>query len=324
MYSPYISDELEKLKATNTTAALAVVIRREAPSSGKPGDKAIIMPDGEVKGWIGGGCTKGIVIKEALESIQQGSPRLVRILPSDNLSDAVGVKNYKMTCMSGGSVEVYIEPIMQTTQLYIFGRSHIAKALCQLGSASGYQVHMVSDLADDGMFDSAASSSSLKDFDKDRSLSTDYVVVCTQGEDDASSLAAAIKANPRYLGFVSSRKKANSLFLGLKKEGVSFESLSRIKTPAGIDINAKTPQEVAVSILAEIIQVKRSADENAKNDVIGEPDQLQEDLYINPVCKIPVQKSTAKYVLEHEGEKVYFCCDGCKESFEKEPELYMS
>lgn len=323
MYSPYINDELEKLKAENKNAAMAVVVRREAPSSGKPGDKAIIMPDGEVKGWIGGGCTKGIVIKEALESINQGSPRLVRILPADNLSDATGVKNYKMTCMSGGSVEVYIEPIMQTTQLYIFGRSHIAKALCQLGSASGYQVHMVSDLADDGMFELATSTSSLKDFDKQRSLNNDYVVVCTQGEDDASSLTTAINANPKYLGFVSSTKKANSLFMALKKEGIPFDTLSRIKTPAGLDINAKTPEEVAVSILAQIIQAKRSADEHPKNDVIGEADQLQEDLYINPVCKIPVQKSTAKYVLEHNGEKIYFCCDGCKTSFEKEPALYI-
>ncbi|MEM8893477.1 MAG: XdhC family protein [Bacteroidota bacterium] len=324
MYSDQLTDELEKLKAENKPAAMAVVVRREAPSSGKPGDKAIITTDGDVKGWIGGGCTKGIVIKEALESINQGSPRLVRILPADNLSDAAGVKNYKMTCMSGGSVEVYIEPIMQTTQLYIFGRSHIAKALCQLANASGYKVHMVSDLADDGMFESASSISTLKDFDKDKQLNNDYVVVCTQGEDDASSLATAINANPKYLGFVSSRKKANSLFLGLKRDGVPFETLSKIKTPAGIDINAKTPEEVAVSILAEIIQLKRSDDNGGQNDVIGESDQLQEDLYINPVCKIPVQKSTAKYVVEHKGESVYFCCDGCKESFEKEPEVYMS
>ncbi len=324
MYSSDLNEELKQLKAENKNAAMAVVVRREAPSSGKPGDKAIIMPNGDVKGWIGGGCTKGIVIKEALESINQGSPRLVRILPADNLSDAQGVKNYKMTCMSGGSVEVYIEPIMQTTQLYIFGRSHIASAVCQFASASGYHVHMISDLADDDMFPSAKTISTLKDFDKSKDLSNGYVVVCTQGEDDASSLATAIETNPRYLGFVSSRKKANSLFMGLKRDGVPFETLAKIKTPAGIDINAKTPQEVAVSILAEIIQVKRSEENVAKNEPIGESDQLQEDLYINPVCKIPVQKSTAKYVLEHNGEKVYFCCDGCKESFEKEPEVYMN
>ncbi len=105
----------------------------------------------------------------------------------------------------------------------------------------------------------------------------------------------------------------------LKRNGVPHDELVKIKTPAGIDINAKTAEEVAISILAQIVEAKRS-DENQSSEEVT---QELEDLYINPVCKIPVQKSTAKHVLDYKGEKVYFCCDGCKVSFEKEPAAYM-
>ena len=130
MLNPAIIKEIEAVQQTNEPRALAMVVRREAPSSGNPGDSAVITQDGEVKGWIGGGCTKGIVIKEALEAINDQKPRLVRIEPSTDAPDQEGVKNYKMTCASGGSVDVYIEPVLPMTKIIIFGRSHIAKALC--------------------------------------------------------------------------------------------------------------------------------------------------------------------------------------------------
>lgn len=319
-------DSVNSQRDSDVPAAVAMIVRREAPSSGKPGDKAVITNKGEVKGWIGGGCTKGIVIKEALEAIEEQTPRLVRIQPNDQANDQAGVKNYRMTCMSGGTVEVYIEPIMQVTKIHIFGRSHISKALCEIGRAAGFYVNIISDLADEVMFPSANKISKLTDFKAEESMKKDYMVVCTQGEDDEKSVEFAIDANPRYLSFVSSRKKANSVFLYLKRKDVPHEKLVSIKTPAGIDINAKTPEEVAISILAEIIKEKRTA-ETHNSDVSSLEkafEKEQDELYINPVCKIPVQKSTAKHVLEHNGEKVYFCCDGCKVSFEKEPEAYLN
>lgn len=323
MYSEEILKEIKKQQSGSEVSAIAQVVRREAPSSGKPGDKAIISADGTVNGWIGGGCTKGIIIKESLAAIKDKKPRLVRILPTDQLPDMPGVKNYRMTCASGGTVEVYIEPIMPVTQLKIFGRSHIAKSLCELGKASGFNVEIISDLAEKEMFPTADSILELKRYQPVESPNS-FAVVCTQGENDANSLLAAIKTQPKYLGFVASRKKANSIMMGLKREGVSHDDLVKIKTPAGIDINAKTPEEVAVSILAQIIQVKREADKVEENSKMEDLQmELTEDLYVNPVCKIPIQKSTAKYILDYEGEKVYFCCDGCKESFEKDPDAYM-
>lgn len=319
-------DSVNDQRDSDEPAAMAMIVRREAPSSSKPGDKAVITKKGQVKGWIGGGCTKGIVIKEALEAIEEQTPRLVRIQPNDSPNDQVGVKNYRMTCMSGGTVEVYIEPIMQVTKIHIFGRSHISKALCEIGRAAGFYVNIVSELADDVMFPTANKITKLSEFKTEASMAKDHVVVCTQGEDDEKSVEYAINCNPRYLSFVSSRKKANSVFLYLKRSGVEHKDLVKIKTPAGIDINAKTPEEVAISILAEIIKEKRSEDTTSKNQHALEKafEEKQDELYINPVCKIPIQKSTAKHVIEHNGEKVYFCCDGCKVSFEKEPEAYLN
>ena len=318
MLSQSTIKEIQEVHEQNEPKALAMIVRRDAPSSGKPGDSAVITKEGEVRGWIGGGCTKGIVIKEALEAMQEQKPRLVRIEPRTDAPEQEGVKNYKMTCASGGSVDVYIEPIMPMTNIIIFGRSHIAKALCAIGEPAGFNVKVVSDLADDGMFGNATVET-LKSFDRGTDLSDSYVVVCTQGEDDANSLAAAIGTNPKYLAFVASYRKANSVFMELKRSGVPHDELVKIKTPAGLDINAKTAEEVAISILAQIVEAKRSVE----NETSAEVTQELEDLYINPVCKIPVQKSTAKHVLEYKGEKVYFCCDGCKVSFENEPAAYM-
>lgn len=322
MYRKEFLKGLNDLHAHGGMAAVATVVRREAPTSGKPGDKALVLPNGEVKGWIGGGCTKGIVIKEALESIDQQSPRLVRIQTDFDAPELPGVKNYKMTCMSGGTVEVFIEPIIPTMEIQIFGRSHIARALCEIGNAAGYSISVISDLADEEMFPSADKVYSLDEYNGSE-RSAKFSVVCTQGEDDARHLMTAIESGSSYISFVSSKRKANSILMGLKREGIEHDVLASIKTPAGMDIQAKTPEEVAISILAQIIQSYRASLDD-KSETTELELEITEDLYINPVCKIPVQKSTAKYVLDYEGEKVYFCCDGCKESFEAAPEKYIT
>lgn len=321
MLDENLFEQLEELRGKEQNAAVAVVVNRQAPTSGKPGDKALITEEGEVLGWIGGGCTKGIVIKEAMASLKDQKPRLVKIAPgSEDKTDQQGVKTYNMMCQSEGSVEVYIEPMMAPSKVFIFGRSHIAKALCEIGAVSGYEMTVISDLSEHEMFPNARKFSSFTDFDLQEIKARDFVVVCTQGEDDEKSLKAAVSSEANYVSFVSSRKKANSIFMALKRQGVPIEDLAQVKTPAGLDLNAKTPQDVAISILAQIVQEKQSV-ASEKDKAPDRP--MKEDLYINPVCKIPVQKSTAKHILEYEGEKVYFCCDGCKDSFEKEPQAYL-
>ena len=294
--------------------ATAVVVRRKIPSSGKPGDKAIITAEGKMHGWIGGGCTQGIVLKEALLSIQEGKPRHISITPSGTGSEEIYTKSYSMSCQSGGEVDVFIEPVLPKPTIHIFGVSHIGIALSKLAAAANFPVICVGEQSDNTIFTEVDSFISFEDFAQ---TDSSYAVVCTQGHQDELSLLHAVKANPAYLSFVSSRKKANAIFSYLRKEGISFDQLKEINTPAGLDIGAKLPEEVAISILAQIIQ-------HSRKDKAAEPIQLNnEDYYMNPVCNIPIKKSSAKHILEHRGESVYFCCDGCFESFKKAPDSYM-
>lgn len=300
--------------------AIAMVVNRVAPSSGKPGDKAIIFPDGTIKGWIGGGCTRGIVLKEALLAIQQGKPRLVNISPgAENDHTRKGVVTYNMTCQSGGSVDVYIEPVLPKPHIIIMGKSHIGMALSKLGKATGYHVTVLSVGADKITFPEADLVIDSSQLNPELISNNTYIVVCTQGENDDVALREAIESGAPYVSFVSSMRKANSIYNALKKQGVKVEDLARVKTPAGLNINAKLPQEVAISILAEIISKLREE----KNQSASLESKLNLDEYfINPVCNIPVQKSTAKHVINRKGIDYYFCCDGCKVSFENDPGKY--
>jgi xanthine dehydrogenase accessory factor len=300
--------------------AIALVVRREIPSSGKPGDKAVIQKDGKIIGWIGGGCTRGIILKEAADALKDGNPRLVRISPEGKVEPRSGVVDYKMTCHSGGSVEVYIEPVLPKPQLIIMGKSQVAMALSKLGKAMDYPVTVFSKGADNLIFPDADAvlerELSEKDIDQHA-----CIIVCTQGENDEDALQQAVESGASYISFIASRKKGSAVFHTLRQRGISFDQLKRIKTPAGIDINAKLPQEVAVSILAEIVTHIRSEEEKPESKP-EEKTNKNSNIFINPVCNIPVEKSTAKHVIEYEGESYYFCCDGCKISFEKEPAKY--
>ncbi len=320
---------LEKALTLNRSGepyATATIVRRQIPSSGKPGDRAIITPDGRIHGWIGGGCTRGIVLKEALESLRDHKPRIVHISPDARESDSGQTKRYTMTCQSGGEVEVYIEPVLPKPQILIFGKSHIAMALARIAKTMDYRVSVVVPAVEEGLFHGVDQIFANASFPGGEAYEKSYVVVCTQGEGDAEALFQALALKTDYTAFVASRKKANGIFQELRLKGITMDQLKEIRTPAGLDIGAKLPEEVAISILAEIIKIFRAKQaelEHQKQE--NGPDALpNEDYYLNPVCNIPIQKSTAKHVLVYNNEKVYFCCDGCKVSFEKDPEKYMT
>ncbi|MCB0571105.1 MAG: XdhC family protein [Phaeodactylibacter sp.] len=318
MFDHFI-EEARHLYQKREPFAIALVVNRQAPSSGKPGDKAVIEKNGKVSGWIGGGCTRGIVLKEAADAMRDGQPRLVRISPEKPAATAEhsNVKDYYMTCQSGGTVEVYIEPVLPRPQLLIMGKSHVAKALCRLGRAMEYTVTVVSKAADAEMFPDADNIISQMEIPEGQVFPNTCIVVCTQGENDEDALEQAVRTGAPYVAFVASRRKANGIFHTLRQRGLSFDELKGIKTPAGLDINAKLPEEAAVSILAEIIAFMRS--EQAAGAAVEATDS---DVFINPVCQIPVSKSTAKHVVVYKGENYYFCCDGCRDTFEQEPEKY--
>lgn len=316
-----ILSQYNHLRQKNELFATATVVWREAPSSGKAGDRAIIDSKGEVTGWVGGGCTKGIVLKEASAAMQEGRPRLVRVSPDPKVAPQTGIKEYRMTCQSGGSVDIFIEPVMPKTHLVIMGKSAIAQALAAVAKLLDYRITVMAMAVPEGAFTGIDDLKMAFNFAKVSVNKHTFVVVATQGEQDEMALKAALKAPLPYLAFVASRKKRDAVFDYLRSAGVSEGELSTIRTPAGIDIKAKTPNEVAISILAEIIQVVRSqpTQPEAPKNLNGE-----NRFYINPVCQIPVDKTAPRHRVDYKGETVYFCCDGCKVKFDADPGKYIS
>src|SRR5438105_9210325 len=202
---------------------LAMVVRRESYSSAHQGDMAVITADGAYHGWLGGNCTQPTVRREAKAALADGKPRLVSLSPAPE--ERPGVIALPMTCHSGGSVDIYLEPVLPAPRLLLFGESPCARALARLGEVMGYSVEPQPGPPRPGRL---------------------YAVVATMGESDEDSLVAALAAQPAYLGVVASRKRFAELRETLLARGVAAEALDRIHNPAGLDIGARLPEEVAL------------------------------------------------------------------------------
>lgn len=316
--------ETEELIAHGESFVTATVVRALPPTSGKPGDKAIIHADGRITGWIGGGCAQPVVIKEALKAQADGHPRLVRISPSDSNPEE-GIVDYTMTCHSGGALDIYLEPVKPKPQIMILGRSPVAQILARLGSTIGYAVSVVSSESPKegiaGAENIAAADFKLPDGKINKQT---FVVVSTQGEGDEEALEQAINSNAVYVAFVASKTKAGKVLEFLKTRGVSEEKIGRVKAPAGLDIGATSPEEIAVSILAEIVQMRASATKTVAKPAPNLTLNVISNEAKDPICGMTVEKSKAKYKSEFQGKMLYFCCAGCKQKFELSPERYLA
>jgi xanthine dehydrogenase accessory factor len=300
--------------------AIAIVVRFQPPVSGKPGDKAIIQANGQIWGWIGGGCVQPIVVREALRAIEEGKAKLVRIASTRSSETEHGVVNYPMTCHGGGAMEIYIEPVLPVPQLLVFGRTVAAQALCKLGKAIGYDVIVAGSGLDRRLFDDAdrlIENHEVHELDFARET---YVVVSTQGEGDEEALEQAVLTGVPYISFVASRRKAEKVLQFLTGRGIAPELLSRVKAPAGLDIRALGPEEIAVSILAEIISTRRSKKPPGQSETL-EAGHARPDAR-DPVCGMAVDSATAGYFSEYRGRTYYFCCAGCKKEFDEKPETH--
>jgi xanthine dehydrogenase accessory factor len=318
----YTTQEFTK---KNEPFAIAIVVRRDAPSSGKTGDKAIINKFGEIIGWVGGGCVNAILIKEAEDAMKTGKARLVKIGKSLIPQKQDGVMEYKMTCQSEGMIEVFIEPVLPLPHLLVMGKTAIAKALVKMAKLAGYRVTGVAVDAKIDTFEQVDELITQINLEKVKTTSASFIVVATQGEQDEASLEQALKKEHAYIGFVASKKKKDAVFGYLKGAGIEEKEISAIRSPAGIDINAKKPEEVAISILSEIIQIQNNnpALQGFTQFAETRAEAGKPKFYINPVCGVPVDINAAKHIIEYKNEKVYFCCDGCKVKFEAEPDKYM-
>ena len=314
MFDEFLNKAAE-LRSRGESFAVALVVRFEAPISGKPGDKAIIYPDGRIWGWIGGGCSQPVVVKEALKALAEGNPRLVRITPSPSPDSEEGVVDYTMTCHSGGSLDIYIEPVLPKPHLVILGRSLIAQTLASLAKAIHFTVSVVAPGASRENFPMVDVIREELDLSTIRITSQTYLVVSTQGEYDEEALEQALSVEAPYVAFVVSKPKREKIFEYLREKGIASERLNRVHAPAGLQIGAVSPEEIAVSILAEIVQFGRN-----KSRPIPAPSLPIVTVETkDPICGMLVNPSQAKYQSEYQDRTFYFCCAHCKHTFDKDP-----
>jgi len=307
------------LAAREERFALVTVVRREPPSSARVGDAAVVTEKGDYHGWVGGGCTRSTVLREALRAIADGEPRLLSLSPQPDEGQRAGVVALPMTCDSGGTVEIYVEPVLPVARLLLFGSSPAVRVLARIGHAMGYRVEVVEPDADKASFPEAERVS--QTIAPEAVPRGAYVLVATMGERDLEAIEAVAGRAPAYLGVIASAKRFAQLRDALLARGVSRETLARIAAPAGLDIGARSPEEIAVSIMAQIVERRRRPAADAPE--IPAPAQAPREA-IDPVCGMSVTVAGARHTAEVNGVKYYFCCAGCRTKFLAEPARHLA
>jgi len=315
MFDEFIEKTLE-LRSKDEPFAIATVVRFEAPVSGKPGDKAIIRSDGRIWGWIGGGCAQPLVIREALKALEDERARLVRIHPSPSPEHEEGVVDYTMTCHSGGSLDIFIEPVLSKPHVVLFGRSAVAQTLAKLAKAMNYGVSAIAPGAASDHFPTADRIFTEISLGGIKVTPRTYFVVATQGEHDEEALTAALRSDAAYIAFVASEKKAAKVFEALVESGIRADQVTRVKAPAGLEIGAISPEEIAASILAEIVQKGHTS-----SPAVERASKIAEE--IDPVCGMMVDPARATQRSEYQGRTIFFCCAGCKRKFDQDPGTFL-
>jgi xanthine dehydrogenase accessory factor len=261
----------DQLRAEGTPFAVATVVRTLASTAAKPGMKALVLGNGDfADGWLGGGCVTAAVKKAAIVAIKTGKATLVCLRPEELLADIEDAAEDGMVqvvyngCPSKGSMDIFVEPVKPQPELLVFGSGPVASALLRISSSFGFSLvlcgeieHAIADRQYASLME--MDSAALPDVDR-------YVVVATQGKGDVATLTAALKMGATYIAFVGSRRKFASFKDKLTNAGVSAKKIATVRSPAGVQINAVTPDEIALSIMAEIIQTRRTAGQQRGTD----------------------------------------------------------
>ncbi len=294
------------LRRRHQPFAIATVVRAERPTSSKPGDKAIIAPDGTLTGWIGGSCAHDIVVRNALEALEEGTPRFLTLNSSASAeAKRFGVIDIPMQCYSGGVLDVFIEPSVPKPHMVIAGHETIARALVRIAKTLQFHVTVVDPLASSvPEADQVISESRLPPVSGETS-----VIVATHGRYDEEALEQAVKSGASYIALVASPKRASVILQTLRDRGIDA---GKIKSPAGLDIGAQGAEEIALSIVAEIVQLR-----HAGKISVAPPASAAREEAIDPICNMTVDVATAQHVSEFGGQRYYFCCETCKRTFEK-------
>ena len=302
---------------------LAIVTRVQAPTSGKPGFKAVVRVDGTILGWVGGSCSRHALVTEARAALEDGEPRLLRLRPGTEACPprADGVVDRVMECQSGGAMDIYLEPHGPPPQLIVVGDTPVAESLTALGRLLGFRVIAAGVGLDPSRFpDADEIVSDLPELAGKIDAAT-YAVVATMAQYDGMALEILLRSPAGYVGLVASRRRAEALREDLRAHGVPEEALERIRNPAGVDVGARTPEEIAVSVAAEIVGVRRSSP-RLPSSLEGTPETPTTSA-IDPVCHMEVDPATTPLHAVHGGTTYYFCSEGCARRFEATPDAFI-
>jgi xanthine dehydrogenase accessory factor len=326
-----------ELESAGRPFAVATVVAVRRPTSARPGASGLVHPDGTIEGWVGGSCAQPVVVREALRSLGDGQPRLLRLskdAPAEGRRGD-GVIELVMTCHSGGTLEIYVEPHLPAPVLWVAGTTPIASALATLGAAAGWRVTVIDPVAETEAFPMAErvlTGTDLAGMDPDV---TPYVVIATQGIWDEEAAASALRRDAAYVGLVASPTRANVVRTWLREEaGLPDDRLAALRAPAGIDLGAETAEEVALSILAELVQVRRGRADfvaapgpatvaGAPLEPIALEPVVDDIVLLDPVCGMTVEREHARHLAEHDGVVYAFCSIGCRTRFIREPTAFL-
>jgi xanthine dehydrogenase accessory factor len=293
-----MSRRAEELATKGVAFVTATVVRVQRPTSVKPGDVALVLGDGTVEGFVGGACGEHSVRAYSLKAIESGEPVLLRILPfadEEGEGDPAGTEvareegavTVQNPCLSGGAVEMFLEPVLPSPRVLVMGETPIAGALLRIGPELGLDVVGWGGGDLDPRPDDLA------------------LIVAAHGQDELHALRRGLESGLPYVGLVASGKRGDGVIGELRGDGVPRDLVERIDVPAGLDIGARTPAEIALSILAKVVEVRRSG---------------RRVTAVDPICGMTVAAVASTPSLQHDGQTVYFCCEGCKATFLKQHE----
>lgn len=299
MMSAALSRRAEELARRGETFVSATVVRAQRPTSAEAGNAAIVLADGTIEGFVGGECAEHSVRVYALKAIESGEPLLLRILPfgegepdpaHPEVAREPGAVTVENPCLSGGAIEVFLEPVVPAPRVFVEGDLPISHALVRMGAELGLDMLAVAG----GDFAPRPGDLAL--------------VVAGHGRDELPALRLGLEAGLPYVGLVASRKRGHGVLGELRGDGVAQALLDRIDTPAGLDIGSRTAPEIALSILARIVEVRRRE----------ATAPVQPIKAVDPVCGMEVVVTADTPSAVHDGETFYFCREGCRTAFEQQ------
>jgi xanthine dehydrogenase accessory factor len=293
-----VTDTAAELTRTREPFVQATVVRAQKPTSAHAGDTALVRADGSIDGFVGGTCAEASVREYGLMTLSTNQPLLLRIVPGEAppASAEDGAVTVANPCLSGGSVEIFLEPRVPAPRVLVVGDSPIAGALAELGRPLGFAVELTAGDAAQPHADDAA------------------LVVASHGRGEEPALTAALRLGVPYVGLIASRIRGAAVLAALD---VPDDQRARVHSPAGLDIGSRTAAEIALSVLAELVQERRAAERHGVPPAVVEPARA-----VDPVCGMTVAAVDASPHVTLDGRTTWFCCEGCRKSFEKDPARY--